>query len=78
MANDSSGSLVTVAHYNTSSGAQLAKTQLENAGIPCMIANGSQSGLAMPFNSSSSGVQVKVPEDRSDEARDVLDLGADS
>jgi hypothetical protein len=65
--------LVTVARYDTTGDAHLAQAQLEDAGIPCMLANADQAGLAMMFDPSRSGVQVKVPADRADEARAVLD-----
>jgi hypothetical protein len=64
--------LVTVARYDTKGDAHLAKMQLEDADIPCMLANADQAGLAMIFDASRSGVQVKVPADRADEARHVL------
>ena len=66
--------LVTVARYDSTGEAQLAKAQLDDAGIPCMLANADQSGLAPMFDATEGGVQVKVPADRADEARDVLDL----
>ena len=66
--------LVTVSRYDTTGDAQLAKTQLEDAGIPCMLANAEQSGLAPMFEGTEGGVQVKVPADYADEAQDVLDL----
>jgi hypothetical protein len=65
--------LVTVARYDTRGDAQLAQTRLEDAGIACMLANADQAGLAMMFDSSRSGVQVKVPADRADEARALLE-----
>ena len=64
--------LVTVARYNSTGDAQLAKTQLEDAGIPCMLANAEQSGLAPMFEDTEGGVQVKVPAARADEARALL------
>jgi len=64
--------LVTVARYDTEGDAQLAKAQLDDAGIPCMLANAEQAGLAMMFDSSRSGVQIKVPADREEEARTLL------
>jgi hypothetical protein len=69
--------LVTVARYDTEGDAQLAKTQLEDAGIPCMLANAEQAGLAMMFDPSRSGVQVKVPADRADDARALLESDDD-
>jgi hypothetical protein len=66
--------LVTVARYESTGEAQLAKTQLEDAGIPCLLANAEQSGLAPMFDTTEGGVQVKVPADRADEARAVLGL----
>jgi hypothetical protein len=69
--------LVTVARYDTEGDAQLAKTQLEDAGIPCMLANAEQAGLAMMFDASRSGVQVKVPADRADDARALLESDDD-
>ena len=64
--------LVTVSRYDTIGDAQLAKTQLEDAGIPCMLANAEQSGLAPMFEGTEGGVQVKVPAARADEARALL------
>lgn len=66
--------LVTVARYDAQGDAQLAQTQLENAGIPCMLANTDQSGLHTMFDATEGGVQVKVPADHADEARTVLTL----
>jgi hypothetical protein len=64
--------LVVVARYDSQGDAQLAKTRLEDAGIACMLANADQAGLAMMFDPSRSGVQVKVPADRAEEARALL------
>jgi len=64
--------LVTVSRYDTAGEAQLAKTQLDDAGIPCMLANAEQSGLAPMFEGTEGGVQVKVPAARADEARALL------
>jgi flagellar biosynthesis/type III secretory pathway M-ring protein FliF/YscJ len=64
--------LVTVARCDSEGDAQLAKAQLEDAGIPCMLANAEQAGLAMMFDASRSGVQVKVPADQVEEARTLL------
>ena len=68
--------LVTVARYDARGDAELARTRLEDAGIPCMLANAEQSGLAMMFDASRSGVQVKVAADRADEAQALLDDAA--
>lgn len=64
--------LVTVARYDSQGDAQLAKAQLEDAGIPCMLANAEQSGLAMMFDASRSGVQVKVSEEDAEAAQALL------
>ena len=64
--------LVTVVRYESAGEAQLAKAQLDDAEIPCMLANADQSGLAPMFDATEGGVQVKVPADRADEAREVL------
>ncbi|MFB6272778.1 MAG: putative signal transducing protein [Salinibacter sp.] len=45
---------------------------MEDAGISCMLANADQSGLAPMFDATEGGVQVKVPADRLNEARTVL------
>ncbi|MFB6230141.1 MAG: putative signal transducing protein [Salinibacter sp.] len=74
MTQDPSNALVTVARYDMKGEAQLAKAQLEDAGIPCVLANEEQSGLAMMFDAGRSGVQVKVAADQTDEARAVLDI----
>ena len=68
----SDASLVTVARYAMRGGAQLAKTRLEDAGIPCMLANADQSGLATMFEATEGGVQLKVPADKAEAARAVL------
>ncbi len=65
--------LVTVARYDSRGDAQLARAQLEDAGIRCLLSNAEQAGLAMMFDATRSGVQVKVPSNRADEARAVLD-----
>jgi len=72
MTHDSADALVTVTRYDSRGDAQLAQTQLEDAGIPSMLANADQSGLAPMFDAAEGGVQVKVAADRADEARDVL------
>jgi hypothetical protein len=64
--------LVTVARYASTGDARLARAQLEDADIPCMLSNADQAGLAMLFDPSRNGVQVKVPADRADEARALL------
>jgi hypothetical protein len=64
--------LVTVARYDVRGDAELARTRLEDADIPCMLANAEQSGLSMMFDASRSGVQVKVAADRADEAQALL------
>jgi hypothetical protein len=68
--------LVTVARYDSQGDARLAQTRLEDAGIACMVANADQAGLAMLFDPSRGGVQVKVPADRADAARALLDAEA--
>ena len=69
--------LVTIARYDTRGEAELAKAQFDDAGIPCMLANAEQAGLAMLFDSSRSGVQVKVPADRAEEAQTLLEADTD-
>ena len=64
--------LITVARYESAGEAQLAKAQLDDAEIPCMLANADQSGLAPMFDATEGGVQVKVPADRANEAQEVL------
>ncbi len=66
--------LVTVARYDRTGDAQLAKTQLEDAGIPCMLSNEDQSGLTTLFEATKGGVQIKVPADHAEKARSVLNL----
>jgi hypothetical protein len=66
--------LVTVARYDRQGEAQLAKTQLEAADIPCMLANADQSGLTTMFEGTRGGVHVKVSAKRAEEARAVLDV----
>ena len=69
--------LVTVARYDAQGDAQLARARLEDAGIPCMLANQEQSGLAPMFDATEGGVQVKVAADRAEEARALLESDAD-
>ena len=64
--------LVTLARYDSAGAARLAKTQLEDAGILCMLANAEQSGLAPMFEATEGGVQIKVAADQADAAREVL------
>lgn len=66
--------LVVVARYESAGAAQLAQAQLTDAGVPAMLANTDQSGLAPLFAHTKGGVQVKVSADRADAARDVLGL----
>jgi len=73
----SNNRLVTVARYESRGDAELARTRLEDAGIPCMLANAEQSGLSMMFDASRSGVQVKVAADRADDARALLETNGD-
>lgn len=65
--------LVTIARYDTRGDAQLAKARLQEAGLPCMLANADQSGLPTMFEATEGGVQVKVPARHADDARAVLD-----
>lgn len=74
MTDDTSGPLVTVTRYDSVGDAQLARSQLENAGIPCMIANADQSGLTTMFDATEGGVQLKVNETDREEAEEILDL----
>lgn len=72
MARSSPNALATVARYDTQGDARLAKAQLDAAGIPCMLANEGLAGLSLLFDPSRSGVQVKVPAPRAEEAKSVL------
>lgn len=65
-------SLVTVARCDTRGAAQLVKTKLEDAGIPSMLSNEEQAGLAMPFDPARSGVQVRVAATQAEEAQALL------
>lgn len=71
MADDSSR-LITVARFDVSFEAYLAKAQLDDACIPCVLAHESMAGLPMVFDSERGGVKLKVPESHADEARAVL------
>lgn len=66
--------LVTVARFDRLHEAQLAKAQLDDADIPCMLTNADATGLSSMFDAERSRVQLKVPADRADEARAVLDV----
>lgn len=74
MTDDTSGPLVTVARYETTGDAQLAKTRLEDAGISCMLANEDHSGLSTIFDVTEGGVQLKVNETDREQAEEILDL----
>lgn len=64
---------VTIARRETLGAAHLAKTLLEDAEIPCFLANTDQAGLSTMYDSSRRGIEIKVPENRLDEARAVLE-----
>jgi len=65
--------LVTVARFDRLHEAQLAKAQLKDADIPCMLSPPDTTGLTSMFTAKHSGVKVMVPADRAEEARAVLD-----
>ena len=63
--------LVTVAVYPHAHQAHLARALLEDAGIPCRLAN--EYGALLPFFSpTDDGVRLQVPEEDEAEALDVL------
>lgn len=64
--------LVTVAVYPHAHQAHLARALLEDAGIPCFVANEHSAFLRPFFPSPGDGVRVQVPEDAAEEARAVL------
>jgi hypothetical protein len=64
--------LVTVASYQNPGQACLARTLLEDAGIPCALADESDAGLTPFFSRQRGGVKLKVPADSADEARALL------
>ncbi len=65
---------VDIASYTTEGEAQLAKTQLDDAGIPSMIAGTGQPGFpAGMFSNASALVRLQVAEENAEAARAVLD-----
>jgi len=64
--------LVTVARFDRLHEAQLAQTQLDDAGIPCMVTNADATGLSSMFDAERSRIQLKVSAPKADEARAVL------
>lgn len=71
MPNDTSR-LTTVARFDRLSAAQLAKTQLDDAGIPSVVTNADLTGLSSLFDAERSRIQLKVAADQADAARAVL------
>jgi hypothetical protein len=69
---------VDIASYTTEGEAQLAKTQLDDAGIPSMIAGTGQPGFpAGMFSNTAASVRLQVAEENVDAARAVLDAHED-
>lgn len=69
--------LVTVAIYTQAHQAHLARALLEDAGIPCAIAN--EYGFLLPaFSPTGDGVRLRVLEDANDEAQTVLRAAGES
>jgi hypothetical protein len=67
-------STVDIASYTTESEAQLAKIQLDDAGIPSMIAGAGQPGFpAGMFSNNAASVRLQVAEENAEAARAVLD-----
>lgn len=64
--------LVTVATYDHTFQADLAVALLNDAGIPARQRGTFVHGLSSIFSSKSGGISVEVPEDRGDEARELL------
>jgi len=64
--------LQTVATFDHVFQADLAVALLADAGIPAKQAGTYVHGLSSFFSSKSVGVNVQVPEDRADEARELL------
>lgn len=78
MAIDDPSQLAIVARFNRLHEAQLARAQLEDAGIACMLVNPGMTGMTSIFDAEHSGVKLKVAADDADEARAVLDATSDN
>lgn len=64
---------VTVATFNFSHEAYMAKNKLEAEGIPCMIADEFTIAMDWLYANALGGIKVKVPEEKFEEARVILD-----
>ena len=73
---DDAASLVTIARFSRLHEAQLAKTRLEDAGIPCMLSPPDATGLTSMFDAEHSGIQLKVAAENAEDARATLDTSA--
>lgn len=75
---DDAVSLVTVARFDQLHNAQLAKAQLEDAGIACMLSPPDATGLTSMFDAEHSGVKLKVTADDEADARALLNAPTDT
>jgi len=63
----------TVERFKNSLEAEVAKARLEAEGIPVLLAGVGLGPLVGFFNPKSNHVRLQVPEDRMQEAREILD-----
>lgn len=64
---------VTVATFNFSHDAHMAKNKLEAEGITCIIADEFTIAMVWLYSNALGGIKVKVPEEQYEEARNILD-----
>jgi ribosomal protein L37E len=69
--------LVVVRSYTNVHEAHLAKSVLEARGIEAFIANEHLVSMVWTYSNAIGGVKVVVPEERADEATQILQSGAD-
>lgn len=65
--------LVTVARFDRLHEAHLARMRLDDAGIPCTLTHEDMAGLPTAFDPEHGRAKLRVPADRADAARAVLD-----
>jgi len=72
------GKLVTIGRYSTPYEANMAKSQLESAGILAFVADEHTIGMNWLYSNALGGVKVQVPESLASEAQELLALEIES
>jgi hypothetical protein len=70
--NNMTEKLVTIGRYSTPFEANMAKSQLESAGIPAFVADEYTIGMNWLYSNALGGVKVQVPESLASEAQELL------